>query len=351
MTELLHELQQVEAELMAGVFDDRERGWITELRPKCYEWVDHANPDVQRTAASILYWLGIDAEYGSHLLETRQKVFQLLHAHPLFQSSVADTLLQGWDELDWARMNHAYGKAVDVPIHLKAMCSGDVRLRKRGLAGIINNVYHQGGYCQAVPYTIRFLVRLLAREYPYADMQQEIIDVLLSCFADDEILVYGQTRQALREGMVLYLPYLEHEELEVQDQVIELLGKVGEGHPLAQRVLMDKIERAPWGYQRSLALYAFGYLREWSPEHAQRVVDWMRTHPSREWRRDAAVALIFFHKGKGPVEAWENILDYFLHHQPEESQAYQTFMKWWTEYLYEDLPTDPEGIIYKIASL
>lgn len=351
MTELLQKLQQVEAKLMTGVFDSGEGERINRLRSQCVQWLTHEQIEVQVTAASILYWLGIDTECEASLLDARERALTLLHRHPSYQSPVADELLQGWERLDWHRIYHAYGQAVDVPIHLKALCAQKESIRERGLSGIVNNVYHLGGYSQAVPFTIQFLLRLLTKEYPYPETQVNIIQVLVNCFADGKTLVHSKIKQALREGLLLYLPYLQHEEIEVQDLVIELLGKVGGDHPLAHRVLMDRIEWAEWGYQRSLALYAFGYLQNWSPEHTELVTDWMRTDPSPERRRDAAVAIIFYHEGRGPAEAWETVLNYVLHHQLEPSESYPVFIKWWRDYLYDDLPLDIEGIIYRINEL
>ncbi|PRZ12630.1 hypothetical protein CLV36_11226 [Laceyella sediminis] len=351
MTSLLHELKQIASEVEAGVSEERRREWIEELSLKCGEWMGHADAEVRWTAASILYWLGIDAEYAGDLLEVRKEALRVLHEHPLFCNPVAEALLSGWDELDWGALHHAFGTAEDVPIHLKAMCAEDERLRERGLTRLVDHVRHQGGYCQALPYALRFLLRLLAEEYPYPDTQKEIIGVLLTRFVDDEAIVYGKAGQVLREGMILYLPYLNHEELAVQDQVITLLGKVGKDHPLAHRALMDIIERSPWEYQQSLALYAFGHLRHWSPEHEQLVHDWLSFHPSRDWQRDAAAALIFYHGGKGPAAAWQNILDYFLHYGHESSPSDQLFINWWTNYTRESLPTDLEEIIYRISDL
>ncbi|WP_224274781.1 hypothetical protein [Streptomyces sp. LS1784] len=68
--------------------------------------------------------------------------------------------LAGLDDVPWARLRHSYGKAEDVPGHLRAMQAGDREGHYPPSAQLANHIVHQGTRSQAAAYTVPFLVRM-----------------------------------------------------------------------------------------------------------------------------------------------------------------------------------------------
>nr|BFD96313.1 hypothetical protein KitaXyl93_76730 [Kitasatospora sp. Xyl93] len=68
--------------------------------------------------------------------------------------------LAGLDDVPWAELRHSYGKADDVPGHLRAMQAGDWEGQYPPSAQLANHIVHQGTRSQAAAYTVPFLVRM-----------------------------------------------------------------------------------------------------------------------------------------------------------------------------------------------
>lgn len=68
--------------------------------------------------------------------------------------------LQGVDAIPWARLQHAYGSAEDVPELLRALGSRDSKERKEALSALFGNIYHQDTVYDATRYAVPFLVEL-----------------------------------------------------------------------------------------------------------------------------------------------------------------------------------------------
>ncbi|MFI6236981.1 hypothetical protein ACIBD9_25755 [Micromonospora sp. NPDC050784] len=71
-------------------------------------------------------------------------------------------MLDGLDDIDWARLGHAYGAADDVPDQLRALLSPDPAIRDEALGDLYTNVFHQGSRFEASAYAVPFLLELLA---------------------------------------------------------------------------------------------------------------------------------------------------------------------------------------------
>ncbi|WP_406500062.1 hypothetical protein OG936_36640 [Streptomyces sp. NBC_00846] len=69
-------------------------------------------------------------------------------------------LLEGLDEVDWAELGHAYGRAQDVPGQLTALCSQDEAARDGALRSLFSNIFHQGTRYSASPYAVPFVARI-----------------------------------------------------------------------------------------------------------------------------------------------------------------------------------------------
>jgi hypothetical protein len=53
-------------------------------------------------------------------------------------------MLEGLERVDWARLQHAYGPATDVPGLLRALTVVDRDTREQTLHELFGNIYHQG---------------------------------------------------------------------------------------------------------------------------------------------------------------------------------------------------------------
>ncbi|MFJ6167157.1 hypothetical protein ACIQH6_18705 [Micromonospora orduensis] len=71
-------------------------------------------------------------------------------------------MLDGLDDIDWARLGHAYGAADDVPGQLRALLSPDPATRDEALGDLYTNVFHQGNRFEASAYAVPFLLEMLA---------------------------------------------------------------------------------------------------------------------------------------------------------------------------------------------
>ncbi|WP_422735272.1 hypothetical protein ACN263_16880 [Micromonospora sp. WMMD729] len=70
-------------------------------------------------------------------------------------------MLDGLDDIDWARLGHAYGSADDVPGQLRALLDPDATVRDEALGELYGNVFHQGNRFEASAYAVPFLLEML----------------------------------------------------------------------------------------------------------------------------------------------------------------------------------------------
>ncbi|MFE9354639.1 HEAT repeat domain-containing protein [Streptomyces olivaceoviridis] len=73
-------------------------------------------------------------------------------------------MFTGIDEVDWASLRHAHGRAEDVPRWLRALASADTVERATALDGLYDAVHHAGKVYEATPACVPFLFALAARE-------------------------------------------------------------------------------------------------------------------------------------------------------------------------------------------
>jgi hypothetical protein len=68
--------------------------------------------------------------------------------------------LPGLDQVDWSRVSHAYGQALDVPIDLRRLASTDAEVRANALWQLGGSICHQGDIFDATAAAVPFLVAL-----------------------------------------------------------------------------------------------------------------------------------------------------------------------------------------------
>jgi hypothetical protein len=69
--------------------------------------------------------------------------------------------LAGLDAAQWQLLHHAYGRADDVPGHVRSLASPDPRRRHDALVSLYGMLCHQGTRFQASSYAVPFLVALI----------------------------------------------------------------------------------------------------------------------------------------------------------------------------------------------
>ncbi len=85
-------------------------------------------------------------------------------------------------------LNHAYGKAADVPGQLRAL--DDEQARQQAVSSLFDHLAHQGTRCQASPYAVPFLARIaLAGPGPARELALELLTGLaVNCEEESEII-------------------------------------------------------------------------------------------------------------------------------------------------------------------
>jgi hypothetical protein len=77
---------------------------------------------------------------------------------------LADELLADLGAVAWRTLDHAYGKALDSPQHLRVLLSDDERLRLDGMQLLAESILHRGSVYPATAPVLRFVRRLAADE-------------------------------------------------------------------------------------------------------------------------------------------------------------------------------------------
>ncbi|WP_157641434.1 HEAT repeat domain-containing protein [Longispora albida] len=91
---------------------------------------------------------------------------------------MADGMLRGLDDVDWAGLQHAYGSAGDVPVQIRALLSAEQKVRDRAIWELNGNIFHQGTRYEATPHAVPFLLEVLA--WPGCECRAELIVLLAS---------------------------------------------------------------------------------------------------------------------------------------------------------------------------
>src|SRR5262245_2907150 len=138
------------------------------------------------------------------------------------------TLLDGLSNVAWDKLGHAYGKAVDVPGHLRAFATGDAASRATAIESLAASLCHQGSLYSATVEAIPLLWELAAAD---AVADKHLVLHLLADIAtrDDHVpYLLGGIREpakwpkkkddyvksflAVRDGAKAAIPLLAHPE-------------------------------------------------------------------------------------------------------------------------------------------
>lgn len=119
-------------------------------------------------------------------------------------------MLDTLDDIDWGRLEHAYGSAADVPDMIRRLADPDEDVRDEAFYEAYGNIFHQGSRYQATAPAVPFLLELLAApDYPSRDSLLYLLAALTIGYDDIFIpgglhpeLAYWRARheQLTREG-------------------------------------------------------------------------------------------------------------------------------------------------------
>ncbi len=84
--------------------------------------------------------------------------------------------LEGLRTINWSFRRHAYGSTGETPTHIRGLASSDAAVRSEAYRFFHAAILHQGFVYEATPYTIPFLLELLAD--PTTPEREEMVDLL-----------------------------------------------------------------------------------------------------------------------------------------------------------------------------
>ena len=164
-------------------------------------------------------------------------------------------MLEGLDNIDWSRLQHAYGTAEDVPGLIRALLSDDMAIRDVAVYELFGNIYHQGTVYEASAHAIPFLIELM--ESPptpdrasiacllasiangsgylevhtiYERMESKWSYILaregttLEAKLKEERAVVESVRREAAKALPLLVPFLSHSEPEIRSSVASAIG-------------------------------------------------------------------------------------------------------------------------------
>lgn len=107
-------------------------------------------------------------------------------------------MLERLDDIPWAELHHAYGKASDVPDILRSLASPVAKVREKAFSLFYHSVIHQGSKYEVSSHTVPFLIELVDADPPNEsreDILNLLLKVALGCHLNDESLPFDPDRE------------------------------------------------------------------------------------------------------------------------------------------------------------
>jgi hypothetical protein len=180
------------------------------------------------------------------------------------------TVPVGLDAVAWAKIEHAYGPAVDVPDLIRALVSPDAKIRGGAWYQLHGNLWHQGTIYEATAYAVPFFLQLLKSEKvpgkqeiliylarlflgrSYWDVHKDLTssrqEVAKPQFAETlrtELSWVDATKQAIRVGRETYLQLLQGRDIGPRIAAAYLLGLIGE----SENEILEQIAESSEGVE------------------------------------------------------------------------------------------------------
>lgn len=146
-------------------------------------------------------------------------------------------MLETLDATPWAKLTHAYGKAADLPDHLRALLSPDGKKRAKALFQIGASICHQGSMYSATAPATKVLATLVgAPEVPDRAPILKLLGDIATLDDDGPFLLHGmpaapkvpkawkEALAAVRAGVSTYVALLEDEDAAVRARAAYVLA-------------------------------------------------------------------------------------------------------------------------------
>ena len=258
------------------------------------------------------------------------------------------------DTIDWPILKTAYGTADALPIALRNLAAPDEEVRVAAWYTVRSELEHQGTVYQASAYAAPFLVEWLA-ELPHED-KRDLVTFLASLargagykrqhlnLTDEQLKqdpIFQQemaeeirwvelTHQAVRQGMDLYLAFLDDQDLELRMATTYLLASFKEDQVRLIPHLRFYLERETDERMIGCLLLSLGQLLPTTGDSPILLMPYLTASSTPLVRFCAAMALSFLLKETIPEEVVNVFFSAFTN--PASLQA-----------VYDELPTTWAG--------
>jgi HEAT repeat protein len=204
------------------------------------------------------------------------------------------------DQVDWAALEHAHGRASDVPVLIRAAASDDADARELAFELLAESIWHQGNVYSATTRAVPFLYRMLeADDTPDKQQVAVLLASIAGChfatLADDPRAVadedWAATRRAVAERLDLLYPHLRDPDWGVRHAVAWAIGRFPE---IAKR-LLPNLEAAYRKERNETVRLGLASAIAQSPEGAARVLPDLEAALQKapdQWRRQTLQEVI-----------------------------------------------------------
>lgn len=258
------------------------------------------------------------------------------------------------DTLDWASLKTAYGTAAAIPAALRHLASPDEEVYIAAWQTLWSELEHQGTIFEASAYAVPFLLEWLSvlqseeqcelvillarlargnsfkRQHLNLTDEQRKEDLVFQQEMAEEIGWVEMTHKAVRQGMELYVAFLNDQDLQLRMVTTYLLASFPEEHaqltPLLQAYLAQETD------QRMITclLLSLGQLLPTTAYSFDLLIPFLATGNPPLMRFCAAMALSFLLKEAIPVEVVQ-VFFTFLTDPGSVQVAYDELPRVWTE--------------------
>ena len=128
-------------------------------------------------------------------------------------------MLEGLDEVPWDELEHAYGRAGDVPGQIRDLLSGSAEKRESALSELFGNIHHQGSLYSATAPAVPFLAEVARYEEAHPRVRIELLWLLAAIAAGGSDLSdtaplkrARAARDAVRAELATLLPLVAAED-------------------------------------------------------------------------------------------------------------------------------------------
>jgi HEAT repeat protein len=259
-------------------------------------------------------------------------------------------MLKGLEDVAWAKYDHAYGPADDVPDLIRALASQDREARARAQYDLYGTLWNQGTVYQATQFAVPYLVELLEES---DTVDRPWLLIYLSALAHgashheihQDLMLYDGERDtpefrakivrelewvaaaniAVRRGLDVYRRLLTHDDPSTRASAAYLLGGLRQETATTVPVLKARLDEEEDIVARASIAEALGSLGD-EPLIRMRLLDLVQ-HDVAPYVRWAAARTLAFLAGDGAPEGVEDALIELLG-DPSMLEEYHSQSPW-----------------------